>query len=109
MLKIAASRDWDIINPGAFFGKQKKIKPAECNYKFLIPICKCKLFLLFFFLDKKEAKKSRTKDIHPPESIRDPAAMTIGCATVASAFIVCYCIKYFVVPNYYQKENILSD
>jgi hypothetical protein len=39
-----------------------------------------------FFLDKKEAKKSRAKDVHPLR----PAAMTNNCATVASAFINCY-------------------
>jgi len=45
-----------------------------------------KQFSCSFFLIKKEAKKSRTKDVH---RLR-PAAITIGCATVASAFIVCY-------------------
>jgi hypothetical protein len=42
-------------------------------------------FLLLFFLIKKEAKKSRTKDVHPLR----PAAMTIDCTTVASTFKIC--------------------
>ena len=59
-------------------------------------------YSLLFFLIKKEAKKSRTKDVH---RLR-PAAITIGCAmhsskspldilrTVASAFIACYSIFF---------------
>jgi hypothetical protein len=58
------------------------------------------VFTLLFFLIKKEAKKSRTKDVHPLR----PAAMTIGCATVASAFIVC-CGLYFTNLFYNRKRK----